>query len=171
MRERYRAIARVAKTHGKKGEVVTVPVHGLPLVLDVGMDVYPVPPALKGPRGYRVSSCVDSETGQLVALRGVWSIDAASQLVGKTLLVPESQLPEGFALHDVERLVGLEVCDASRGLLGTIEEVMQGVANDVWVVRGPLGEVLVPVVPEMVLSVDEGAAIQVDLPVGLVEGE
>ena len=171
MRERYRAIARVAKTHGKKGEVVTVPVHGLPLVLDVGMDVYPVPPALKGPRGYRVSSCVDGETGQLVSLTGVWSIDAASKLVGKTLLVPESQLPSSFALHDVERLVGREVEDVSRGTLGTIDEIMQGVANDVWVVRGPLGEVLVPVVDEMVLSVEEGSPVKVDLPRGLVEGE
>lgn len=171
MRERYRAIARVAKTHGKRGEVVTVAVHGLPLVLDVGMDVYPVPPALKGPRRYRVSSCVDGETGQLVAFTGVWSIDDASKLVGKTLLVAESQLPASFAMHDVERLIGREVEDASRGPLGTIDEVMQGVANDVWVVRGPLGEVLIPVVDEMVLSVEEGAPVRVDLPQGLVEGE
>jgi 16S rRNA processing protein RimM len=106
-----------------------------------------------------------------VAFTGVWSIDDASKLVGKTLLVAESQLPASFAMHDVERLIGREVEDASRGPLGTIDEVMQGVANDVWVVRGPLGEVLIPVVDEMVLSVEEGAPVQVDLPQGLVEGE
>ncbi len=150
---------------------MTVPVHGLALVLDVGMHVHPVPPALKGPRAYRVSSCSDGPSGQLVALEGIKTIDAARELVGKTLLVAESELPEGFALHDVTHLVGREVTDETRGALGVIEEVMLGVANDVWVVRGQYGEVLVPVVDEMILSLEEGEPILVDLPRGLVEGD
>lgn len=46
----YRVIARVVKAHGKKGEVVTVPVHGLPSLMHEGLSVCVVPPRLKGPR-------------------------------------------------------------------------------------------------------------------------
>lgn len=171
MRERYRAIARVAKTHGKRGEVVTVPVHDLPLVLDAGMRVHLVPPALKGPRSLVVSSCADGPAGQLVSFEGVDGIDAASDLVGKVVLVSEKCLPPDFALHDVVSLVGREVVDERMGSLGTICEVMLGVANDVWVVRGARGEVLVPVVDEFVVDADADGAIVVALPDGLVEGE
>ncbi|MBQ9007568.1 MAG: 16S rRNA processing protein RimM [Atopobiaceae bacterium] len=171
MRERYRAIARVEKTHGKRGEVVTGPVHGLPPVLDDGMDVVPVPPALKGARALTVTSVSDGPTGQLVAFRGVTGIGAASELVGKTLLLREADLPSSFAMHDVVSLVGREVTDEALGPLGTIEEVMQGIANDVWVVTGDHGEVLVPVVDEFVRSLPAEGPISVCLPDGLVGGD
>ena len=54
MRTRYRAIARVEKTHGRRGEVVTSSVHGLPAYVREGMTLAVVPPALKGPRMLRV---------------------------------------------------------------------------------------------------------------------
>lgn len=159
------------KTHGKKGEVVTVPVHGLPLVLDDGMHVVPVPPALKGARTLTVESASDGASGQLVAFREVRDIGAASDLVGKTLLVQEAELPSSFSMHDVVKLVGREVVDEEIGSLGLIEEVMQGVANDVWVVRGPHGEVLVPVVDEFIVSLPAEGPIGVKVPDGLVEGD
>lgn len=159
----------MVKTHGKRGEVVTEPVHGLPLVLDVGMDVYPVPPALKGRRSYRISSCFDGPTGQRLSLQGVWSLEAADELVGKTLLVPISQLPDSFDLHDVPRLLGREVIDQTLGSLGAIDDVMQGVAQDVWVITGPFGEVMIPVVDAMIVSIEEGKPVLVDVPRGLVE--
>ena len=150
---------------------MTVPVHGLPLVLDAGMEVVPVPPALKGARSLKVASVSDGPTGQLVAFRGVTGIGPASELVGKVLLVREGELPSTFALHDVVSLVGREVVDETFDSLGNIEEVMQGVANDVWVVRGSHGEVLVPVVDEFVCSLPAEGPILVCLPDGLVEGE
>lgn len=170
MRERYRAIARVAKAHGKRGEVVAVALHGLPLVLGAGMTVHAVPPALREPRSLRVVACSDSPRGQLLRLEGVDGIEAASRLVGRTLLVSEAELPESFALRDAGRLVGREVSDASLGPLGTIVDVMLGAAHDVWVVEGPLGEVLVPVVDGVVGPPPPEGPIPVTLPAGLVEG-
>ena len=71
MRIEYRAIARVVKTHGRKGEVVTVPVHGLPSLMRKGLEVAVVPPPLKGPRVRSVASADDGDRGQLVRLAGV----------------------------------------------------------------------------------------------------
>lgn len=147
---------------------MAVPVHGLPLVLHEGLDVTVVPPRLKGPRQRMVVSCSGDEAGQLVRLSGVDDLGAASELVGRTLLVAEGDLPEWFALHDVPTLIGREVRDERLGDLGTIGEVMRGPANDVWVVEGPLGEVMVPVVEAYVVELPSDGDIVVSLPASLV---
>jgi 16S rRNA processing protein RimM len=170
--EAYRSIAHVEKTHGRKGEVVAVPAHGLPLLLREGLRVVIVPPRLKGPREFEVLSCNDSANGQLVRLSQVDSIQVASELVGHTVLARIGDLPNDFALHDVSALMGRAIGDERFGDLGTIEEVMRGPANDVWVVEGPYGEVLVPVVDHVVKSVPDerdGGPIVVSLPDGLVQ--
>ncbi|MDO4797262.1 MAG: 16S rRNA processing protein RimM [Coriobacteriales bacterium] len=170
MAEAYRSIAHVEKTHGRKGEVVVVPARGLPLLLREGLRVVVVPPRLKGPREFEVLRCSDSANGQLVSLAGVTTIQAASGLVGRTVLARVADLPEDLCLHDVESLLGRSVCDERLGELGTIAEVMRGPANDVWVVTGRYGEVLVPVVAHVVSHVAPDASpIDVSLPGGLVE--
>ena len=171
MRERYRCIARVVKPHGKRGEVVTVPVHGLPSLMRKGLEVAVVPPPLKGPRVCSVASADDGDRGQLVRLDGVGDLDVASSLVGKTLLARVDDLPEGFEYHDADWLVGRAVVDEKIGPLGRIEEVMVGPANDVWSIMGPFGEVMIPVVDEFVLGTDDDGAIHVSVPDGLVDAE
>lgn len=170
MHTRYRAIARVTKAHGRRGEVVTVPVHGLPPLLHDGLEVSIVPPALKGPRSRVVNSVSGDEGGMLVSLSGVDDLNSAERLVGRTLLAPWDDLPDGFELHDADALVGREVHDVRLGDLGHVTEVMRGPANDVWVVEGPHGEVLLPVIDEVVSSVPPAGAIQVSAPQGLIGG-
>ena len=126
-----------------------------------------MPPALKGSRWHTVEDVKTSPAGQLVSLSGIRSLGDASELAGKSLLAAEEDLPEDLEMHDPERLCGREVVDARLGLLGVIEEVMVGPANDVWVVRGDRGETLVPVVEEMLEGVDEDDIIHVNVPVGL----
>ncbi|WP_417229690.1 ribosome maturation factor RimM [Thermophilibacter sp.] len=168
MRDRYRRIARVEKTHGRQGEVVTVPVRGLPSLVREGLTVAVVPPALKGSRWHRVVSCEgDGRSGSLVALSGVSDLTAAESLVGRYLLVRESDLPDDLALHDAARLVGRTVRDVATGEEGVIEEILSGPANDVWVVRGERGELLLPVIEQVVSDVPDEGAIEVRVPAGL----
>ena len=171
MRERFRAIARVEKTHGRRGEVVTVSVHGLPSLVREGLEVAVVPPELAGPRWRTVTSCSsDDRDGQLVALSGVTDIAAAQALAGKYLLARRDDLPADLELHDPAALLGREVVDARLGVVGSIEEVMRGPANDVWVVRGPAGETLLPVVGEVVGTPPVSGPIPVRVPAGLEPG-
>lgn len=169
--EAYRNIAKVIKTHGRRGEVVVAARRGLPSLVCAGMSVALVPPALKGPRWYTVRTCTGEGDSRLVGFEGVSDLEASSKLVGRSVLVRVEDLPDDLYLHDALRVMGREVCDASCGSLGLVEEVMQGPANDVWVVRGARGEVLVPAVEQVVLEVPEDGAIRVDLPLGLVPGE
>ena len=171
MRERYRVIARVEKTHGRRGEVVTVPVHGLPLLVHEGLRVAVVPPQLKGSRWHTVIGAdEDGRAGQLVLLSGATEIGDAEKLVGRYLLARRSDLPDDLELRDAARLVGRQVTDERNGLLGTIEEVMVGPANDVWVIEFEgAGEVLLPVIGQVVSEVPEDGAIAVDA-TGFVNG-
>ncbi len=117
-----------------------------------------------------VTHVTEGARGQLVSLSGVTGIDQADGLRGRYLLAREKDLPDDVALHDAEALFGREVCDKSLGYLGTIEEVMVGPANDVWVVEGPFGEVLLPVVEDVVAGVPDDGPIAVCVPAGLIDG-
>ena len=125
----------------------------------------------KGPRRFVVTSCSGEGDTRLVAFEGVSDLAAASTLIGRHALARVSDLAEDFLLVDAYAIIGREVVDESLGSLGTVEEVMRGPANDVWVVRGSRGEVLVPVVDHMVLDASGEGAIRVDLPHGILMGD
>ncbi len=145
-----------------------VPTHGLPFLLHTGLVLSVVPPELKGPRSHTVVSCVEAGAGHLVSFTDVNTLNAASRLVGKFLLARVEDLPSDYALKDVDALLGREVQDVRWGLLGTIEEVMRGPANDVWSLQGPYGEVLIPAVEPVVVSWQEEGPLVVQVPNGLV---
>ncbi len=166
----YRVIARVVKAHGKKGEVVTVPVHGLPSLMHAGLSVCIVPPRLNGPRWRKVESVGSDSRGELVKLSGIDDLNAADALVDRFLLVKAEDLPADIAFLDREALIGRSVEDEERGSLGEICEVMYGPANDVWVIRGSYGEVLLPVIPDVVDEIPASGPIMVHAPAGTIQG-
>ncbi len=145
-----------------------MPTHDLPLLLREGLEVFVVPPALRGPRSFVIGSCVDASGGQRIALDGISGIDSASKIVGKELLVRTCDLPRDFMLHDGASVIGCKVIDDRCGDIGRVVAVVRGPAQDIWQVEGDRCEVLVPAVEELVTSMDEDT-IRVSLPVGLVE--
>ena len=148
---------------------MTVPVHGLPPMLHEGLRVACVPPALKGDRWHEVLHVTNGGgAGQLVALSGVDGIAAAEDLTGCTMLADVADLPEDFELHDVDALLGRDVTDKVYGHIGQIVEIMVGQANDVWVIEGPYGEVLIPIVDEVGSEVPADGEIVVHAPTGTI---
>ncbi len=60
-------------------------------------------------------------------------------------------------------LIGCTVEDAKGNTIGTLKEVLQPGANDVYVIAGGRGEVLLPVIPQLILETDvENRRIVVD---------
>lgn len=167
--EPFVPLGRVVKTHGLKGEVSVVPATDLPFVLPSGLEVWFVPP-VAGIRRTTVEGVRPGPKGPLVQLADVHDISTASLLVGATIVTRAEDDPfvreeEGPGPE------GLLVVDESRGELGYIEDVIVTGANDVWVVRGGrFGEVLLPVIDDVVLDVDEDARVaHVRLLPGLIE--
>lgn len=138
----------------------------LPLLVKEGLEVVPVPPALRGPRSYVVRACSGEGATRRLSLGGVEDIGAAAKLVGKTLLAREADLAAELALGDRRAALGLEVVDERYGELGHVEEVVAGDYQDLWVVRGPRGELLVPVVADLIEV--RGRCAHTRLPDGLV---
>ena len=161
----YINVARIVRAHGKKGEVVVAPLDGLPFCLEPGMRVCLTPPDLEGERFRTVLS--------VIAFSGVASISDAEALVGKLVLASRADVPDVVREQSVLSCVGRSLVDTRHGDIGVVEEVMQLPANDVWRVEGPFGELLVPVIPDVV---DEDAIpahgpIEVHLLDGIVPDE
>lgn len=164
----YRNIARVVKTHGRQGEVLVEALRGLPLVVEPGMRVALTPPALKRDRFSLVEEVSVGERSARVKFRGIDSLDDAESAVGCYLLAREDDLELGDFDIAFTDLIGREVVDERYGALGTISAIMETPANDVWCVEGPFGEVLIPVIEDVVVDIPESGAIKTTVMDGIV---
>lgn len=166
----YVPVARVVTTHGIKGELSVAPTTAYDLSQLVDHDVWIAPP-VRLARSHRVLGIRSGPKGPLILLEGVDDVEHAREAVGAALLVPPGALaPE--SLENEWDPAGYIVLDAERGDLGQVRETIVTGANDVWVVDGPLGEVLIPVIEDVVLEVDdETATIRVRLLPGLIGEE
>lgn len=95
----------------------------------------------------------------LIKLQGVDSMEKAGEFKHAQLVIEQDELislPEGEYYHF--QLEGLQVIDDERGLLGELTEVLGTGANDVYVVKtAQHGEVLIPAIKDVILSVDLAA--------------
>ena len=132
-----------------------MPAADLPFVLPVGLEVWFVPPPA-GMRTGRIEDVRRGPKGPLVKVSGIDSITVAERTVGSELIARAEDLPVEWTepSDEVEEPLGLAVTDVVRGLLGEIVEVIVTGANDVWVVDGHLGEVLLPVIDDVVVGID-----------------
>lgn len=107
----------------------------------------------------------------LVRFRGVASRTEAEALHGADLTIPRRDvepLPEGR--HYRFELLGLRVRTRDGSVLGSVEDVFSTGSNDVFVVRGPGGEILLPSLASVVIEIDvERGEMVVEVPPGLNE--
>ena len=94
--------------------------------------------------------------GMLVQFKGIETPEAAGQLRNQWVYVKATDvpsLPEGkIYQHD---LFGFEVVEENGTSLGTLAEIIETGANDVYVVRNESGkEILLPAIPSVILEID-----------------
>jgi 16S rRNA processing protein RimM len=146
-------VGRVVKPHGVRGEMRVEPETDFPDRLLGLRDAY----LIRGGRPVPVSVETVRQTADavLVKLAGITSPEEAAAWRGALLAVPREAAavpPEGrFFVFDV---IGMAVVMESGEPLGTVEEIIRTPGNDVFVVRGLRGEVLVPAIASVVLAVD-----------------
>ena len=114
----------------------------------------------------KVAAVHSSSNLLILKFVGVDNRDDADSLRGKYLEVETTEvepLPEGSYYH--WQLLGLEVFDIAGTRLGTISDIIDNPANDVYVVSGDGGQVLIPAIVEVVRNVDlDAGRMVVDLP-------
>ena len=158
------AVGEVMGTHGVSGGVRARVLSDVAHRFDVDQEIQ----ILGTP--YRIAGSSRSPSDRVILqLHGISTVEAARALVGQLITVPPEavpQLPDGEYFHF--QLVGLRVLTQEGEDLGRIIEILVTGSNDVYVVRGPGGEVLVPALADVVMSVelDQGVML-VSLPEGL----
>ena len=157
-------VGRIAGLHGFEGRVRVLVMSDVPNRFDQGQVV-----SVQA-RQLTIVSSQPFRAGQVIlSFAGVNSSSEARSLVGQYLTIPPSEsprLPDGEYFHF--QLLGLRVETTEGELLGKITEILETGSNDVYVVKGDKGEVLVPAGTGVItdVRVDEGVML-VSLPEGL----
>jgi 16S rRNA processing protein RimM len=109
--------------------------------------------------------------GVILRLQTIRSREAARELIGQTLYVPEAEaVPLAKGEYFVHQIVGLAVVTTAGEALGTVTDIVETGSNDVYVVRGARGEVLVPALKDVIKDVDlDAGTMTVELPPGLLD--
>lgn len=163
-------IGEVVNTHGHRGAVRVLPLTDFP---ERFQDLQEVLVVRDGKRmTLHIERVSFHKRFVILSFREVPDMNAAERLRGALLQIPREQvrpLPEGrYYLFEI---VGLQVFTVGGELLGTVVDVLQTGANDVYVIRSPAGrELLIPALKSVVQEISpEASRMVVDLPEGLRE--
>ena len=135
------------------------------------MEVALTPPGLKRERWSKIV-CMRgaADDAAIISFSCAHDLDDAESIVGCYLLAHESDLEVGPLVAAIDELIGRAVVDIRHGDLGVIREVLETLANDVWVVDGgPYGEVLIPVVSAVLDEIPAFGEIPVHTMDGLLD--
>jgi 16S rRNA processing protein RimM len=142
-------VGQVAGAYGLDGAVKVVPLTDFADRFDAGATF-----VIDGTER-QVEWSRDGHPGVVLKLRGIDNRTIADLFRGRYLEVPEADvrpLAEGRFYH--HQVVGLAVLTSSGRQLGTIAEVLERPANDVWVSREGVVEHLIPATRDAVVEVD-----------------
>ncbi len=166
---RYLVIGRILRPHGVRGELRMEILTDYPELVAQRDYLY------LGPhhKRYELESVRAHKNLLLLKLKECDDRNAAELL--REVLV-EVSIDDAVPLEDEEyyhfQIVGMQAETEEGQVLGEIVEVLdlpQG-ANDVYVIHGPFGEILVPAIDEVVVDLDiEAERVVLNLPPGLVE--
>lgn len=159
----------IVATHGIRGDLRVRPLTPASTVLCEASEVILRADDGSEFRGVPLRAVVH-KGNVLLRLQGYENVNLAEKFVGRDVLIPRSEVPDaGDEARYWQDVRGVEVFDRSRGLLGTLDDLFTTAAHDIYVVNGPYGEVLIPVVELFICEVDQSnRRMMVDLPEGLV---
>lgn len=166
---RYLAIGQITRAHGVRGEVSVAVLTDFPERFEtiewihLGNEFEAVP--------YRLEKYRWHKKQLLLTLSGVTDRSQAERLNGLFIQVPIEEaipLPEGSYYQF--QLIGLQVKAIDGQFLGTVADIMETGANDVYVIQNnDHRQILLPAIPDVVKSVDvEDGQMIVELIDGLI---
>ena len=111
---------------------------------------------------YKVKKSAIFKQFVLFDLAGVTDMDSALALKGTVIYADREDFELEEGEYFIADIIGIDVRDAdSDALLGTLSEIINRGAQDIYVVKTERGEVMIPVVDEFVIGVEVGRAIYV----------
>ena len=169
----FLTVARVVRAHGTAGELACEIITEFPQRFRRTRTVYLAGPGgdVQAPRRHAVQRARIARRGSgaqlLLKLEGIDDRDAAEGLRDALVQVPETEawkLPRGrFYWHQI---IGLRAVTVEGRELGTVKQILETGANDVYVVQTARGELLVPAIKDVVKEIapDRGVIVLELLP-------
>ncbi len=162
----YLAIGFLRRPHGVSGEIVMDIHTDFPERIKPGRRVF----VGEERQPCELDTVRPRQNGLLVRFRGFTTPEEVGRFRNQWVYVKASDvppLPEGK--HYKFELVGLQVTEENGAPLGTLTEILETGANDVYVVQAENGkEILLPAIPSVILKIDmERRVILVHLLEGL----
>ncbi|WP_432774261.1 ribosome maturation factor RimM [Brevibacillus gelatini] len=154
--QKFYKVGKLVNTHGLRGEVRVISTTDFPdQRFRKGSELLLFHPSLAEPLKLKVATRRAHKGFEILSFEGYGHINDIEKYKGGELKIPEEALMEleedEFYIH---QLVGCVVFTDEGEELGKIVDVMQPGANDVWVVKGRRGEVLLPFIDDCIKEVD-----------------
>jgi 16S rRNA processing protein RimM len=162
----FLAVGRLRRPFGLRGEIFMEVLTDFPERLKPGSRVFVGPHHAP----IHIRSCRWHRNRLLIAFDGYAKREEIAELRNQNVTVLTSErpeLPEGEFYH--HQIIGLRVVTQDGEALGSVAEILETGANDVYIVRNQTGEeILLPAIDSVIVNVDlEGNEILVDLIPGL----
>ena len=158
-------VGRVLRAWGIRGDLKIAP------FTDRSEDFTHYRSVLVGPqrKPYEVKSFRPYQGNWLLHLSGVESRHDAEALHGQEILIETALRPRQEGEFFAREVIGLKVRTIAGEELGEVVEILVTGANDVYVVNGPRGEILLPARVEVIKGIDvEAGVMTVELLPGLL---
>lgn len=148
--EGYVAVGRVLSPFGLKGEVRLQP------LTDNAERFLPKSRVWAGTQPLTIEAAREAQGYVYLSFKGFHDRSSVEPFTHALLQVPESALaPLEEGIYYRFQLIGLAVVSPSDEILGTLDEIIETGANDVYRVRRPDGsDMLLPALPDVILNVD-----------------
>ena len=162
-------IGKIVAAFGTKGEMRVMSQTDFPARFNAGSRLF----VEREEPAFTIEHCRWQKGQAILKLTGVDDRERAEDLHGRYLQVPGSELAElEQDQYYLFQIMGLRVVTDEGRELGTVSDVLETGANDVYVVPTGQGELLLPAIGEVIKDVDLTAGkLVVHLLPGLMPGE
>ena len=146
-------VGRIVAPHGVRGDLRILPDTDRPEIFKKLKTIY------IGGKQFHLLSARPHKNVYILHVEGVDDRNMAETLVSQTVEVPYGELPpRKKGTYYYFQLIGLEVVKEDGTKVGTLKEIMETGANNVYVIgTADHKEILIPAIPSCVLSVDTDA--------------
>lgn len=163
-KSKYLPCGEIINTHGVKGVVKARSDCDSPEILAALPYVFA---DADGKRRYNIVSASIQKAFVLLTLEGVDTVEAAIALKGTPLYAAREELEKFLDEGDrfIADLIGLPIIHAdTKETLGTLSDVVNKGASDIYIVDTPAGERMMPAVPEFVTEMTDDAIMVRPIP-------
>ena len=152
--EKQLQVGVISSTHGVRGEVKVFPTTDdvtrfrqlKKVYLDTGREMLPL----------EIQNVKFFKQFAILKFKGIDNINDIEKYRGKSLMIDrEDAVDLEEDEYFIADMIGMKVCTEDGGEFGTLKDVMETGANDVYIIDSPEhGEVLIPAIRECILDVD-----------------